>query len=106
MGPLYYATVTVQGTAVQALVDPGFSATIMSFQLFRKIGQAAHIPASALQKPDILLKDYSERPITVGACVHLTISFQDLSVTAPVYLYAKQKHPGCKKVRGQEEAAL
>lgn len=58
MGPLYCATVTVQGTAVHALVDPGSSATIISFQLFCKIGQAAHIPASALQKPDILLRDY------------------------------------------------
>ena len=69
VGPLYYATVTVHGTAVQALVDPGSFSTIISFQLFCKIGQAAHIPASALQKPDILLRDYSQRPITVGACV-------------------------------------
>ena len=23
-----------------------------------------------------------------------------------MYIYAKQKHPGCKKVRGQSEAAL
>ena len=42
VGPLYYATVTVQGTAVQTLVDPESSATIMSFQLFCKIGEAAH----------------------------------------------------------------
>ena len=87
VGPLYYATVTVESTSVRALVDPGSSATIMSFQLFCKIGQAVYMPASALQKPDIQLRDYSQQPITVGACVHLTISFQDLSVTAPVYLY-------------------
>ena len=66
MGPLHYATVMVQGTAVRALVDPGFSTTIMSFQLFCKIGQAAHIPTSVLQKPDILLRDYNQRPIAVG----------------------------------------
>ena len=87
VGPLYYATVTVESTSVRALVDLGSSATIMSFQLFCKIGQAVHMPASALQKPDIQLRDYSQQPITVGACVHLTISFQDLSVTTPVYLY-------------------
>ena len=75
VGPLYYATVMMESTAVRALVDPGSSATIMSFQLFRKIGQAVHMPASALQRPDILLRDYSQRPITVGACVQLTISF-------------------------------
>ena len=94
VGPLYYATVIVQGITVQALMDPGSSATIMSFQLFCKIGQAAHIPASALQKPDILLRDYSQMPIIVGACVHLTILIQDLSVTTPVYLYPNDSaHP-------------
>ena len=56
IGPLYYATVTVEGTPVQALVDPGSSATIMSFNLFQKIGKAAHIPVSALRKPDIALR--------------------------------------------------
>ena len=25
---------------------------------------------------------------------------------AVVYIHAKQKHPGCKKVRGQQEVAL
>ena len=55
IGPLYYATVTIVGTPVWSLVDPGSSATIMSFKLFHKIGDAAHIPAYALQKPDIML---------------------------------------------------
>ena len=74
---LYYATVTVEGTPVLALVGPGSSATIMSFNLFQKIGKAAHIPASALEKPD---GDYSQNSIAIGACVHLGISFQDLSI--------------------------
>ena len=50
--PLYYATVTVEGTYVWAIVDPGCSPTIMSFNLFQNIGQVVKIIlASALQKP-------------------------------------------------------
>ena len=90
IGPLYYATVTVEGTPVRALVDPGSSATIMSFNLFQKIGKAAHIPASALQKPDVALRDYSQNSIAIGACVHLAISFQNLSVTTPIYIYPSE----------------
>ena len=75
MGLLYYATVTVQGTAVRAFMDPGSSSTVMSFQLFCKIAQVACVPTSAVQKLNILLGDYSHRPITVGACVQLTISY-------------------------------
>ena len=67
IGPLYYATIIIEGTPVQALVAPGSSATIMSFKLFQKIGQAAHIPVSALQKPEITLWDYSQKSITIGA---------------------------------------
>ena len=92
IGPLYYATVTVEGTAIRALVDPGSSATLMSFKLFQKIGKAARIPASALQKPDIMLRDYSQSAITIGACVHLTVSFQNSSVTVPVYIYPNEFH--------------
>ena len=59
----------------------------MSFKLFHKIGHTAYIPASALQKPDIMLRDYSQSSIIIGACVHLTVSFQNSSVTVPVYIY-------------------
>ena len=50
--PLYYASMTVEGTSVWTIVDPGCSPTIMSFNLFQKIGQVVKIIlASALQKP-------------------------------------------------------
>ena len=49
LGPLYYATVTVGGTRVEGMVDPGSSATIMSLNLFKKIEQKAGIPAEALK---------------------------------------------------------
>ena len=38
LGPLYFANVTIEGTPVDGMVDPGLSATIISFDLFEKIG--------------------------------------------------------------------
>ena len=86
LGPLYYANVTVAGTSVEAMVDPGSSATIMSFELFRNIGAKAKIPVEALKQPDVALQDYSQRPIPIGACVDLELEWQGKSVTTTVYL--------------------
>ena len=49
LGPLYYATVVLGGEPVEALIDPGSSVTIVSFDLFKKIGRATGIPQDALQ---------------------------------------------------------
>ena len=37
IGPLYYAEVKVGDVAINAMVDPGSSTTIMSFELLRKL---------------------------------------------------------------------
>ena len=83
LGPLYYAKVIVAGTPSEAMVDPGSSATIMSFELFRQIGMKAKIPVEALKRPDVVLRDYSKRPVPIGACVDLELG---KSVTTTVYL--------------------
>ena len=70
------------------MVDTGSSATILSFELFKKIGKSANIPVTALSEPDIVLRDYSQRPIPVGEKVELTFRFEGRSVTAPVYIRA------------------
>ena len=44
LGPLFYAVVEVAGVPVKGLVDPGSSATIMSFELFKEVGTKAAIP--------------------------------------------------------------
>ena len=88
VGPLCYTTDEVAGQEVEAMVDTGLSATILSFELFKKIGRSANIPVTALSKPDVVLRDYNKRPIPVGAKVELTFRFEDRSVTAPVYIRA------------------
>lgn len=74
LGPLFYGTVSIAGTPVKAWVDPGSSATIMSFKLFQTIGTKAAIPWEALQRPGMMLRDYSQRPILIFAQVNLEFS--------------------------------
>ena len=88
VGPLCYATVEIAGESVKAMVDTGSSATVLSFELFSKIGKNAKIPATALSKPDVVLRDYNRRPIPVGAKVDLTFRYCGKSVVAPVYVRA------------------
>ena len=86
VGPLCYATVEIVGQTVDAMVDTGSSATILSFELFKRIWKNAKIPTSALSKPDVILRDYNKRPVLVGAKVDLTFRVKERSVTAPVYI--------------------
>ena len=58
LGPLFYSTVEIAGTPVNALVDSGLSATILSFELFRTIGNKAGISCIAMQKLMVTLRDY------------------------------------------------
>ena len=86
VGPLYYCNVNIAGEPVEAMVDTGSSATIMSFDLFKKIGRKAGIAMGALSQPDVTLRDYSQRPIPVGAKVDLEGEFNGKKMTATVYL--------------------
>ena len=86
VGPLYYCNVNIAGEPVEAMVDTGSSATIMSFDLFKKIGRKAGIAKNALSQPDVTLRDYSQRPIPVGAKVDLEVEFNGKKMTATVYL--------------------
>jgi len=94
LGLLWYAEVSVAGTPVTAMVDTGSSATVMAFSTFQTIGTKAGIPASALRKPDVTLRDYSRRPIPIFAEVDLEISHQGKKTTVPVYLQLDQCQGG------------
>ena len=64
------------GTPIETLLNSGSSAMIMSFEMFRKVGQAAGILQDALQLPDITLKDYSRKPILIFEVVVLEFEWQ------------------------------
>jgi len=93
VGPLYYCTVNIAGEPVKAMVDTGSSATILSWDLFQAIGRKANIPKSALYRPKVTLRDYSQRPILTGAMVDLEFEFNGKKVVVPVYLRA-DRHTG------------
>ena len=86
IGPLFYAKVTIEETPVEAMLDPGSSATIIPYRLFKEIGKQAHLPSKALQPPDVTLRDYNQGPIRVGARVELTFTWKDKAVTTPAYI--------------------
>jgi len=86
VGPLYFTQVEIAGIPMETVVDPGSSATLLYFELFKSIGKQAQIPPDALKFPDIILRDYSQRPIPIGARVDLSITWQGKTVTTPVYL--------------------
>ena len=73
VGPLYYAMVVVEEIPVRAMVDPGFSSTIISFEKFKEIGMQMGIQPDPLKCPNLTLYDYSQKLIPVGATVELII---------------------------------
>ena len=89
LGPLFCVVVEVAGVPVKGLVDPGSSATIMSFELFKEVRAKAAIPRKALKKSDVTL-DYSQRPIPIFAQVSLEFHTGGRRVRVPVYLRSNQ----------------
>ena len=55
----------------------------------------------------VILSGMSVITFLLGYSVHFSeVNTVTLYRQVPAYLYAKQKHLGCKKVRGQSEATL
>ena len=71
VGPLYYCTVNIAGEPIKAMVDTGSSATILSWEVFQAIGRKTKVPVSALYKPEVTLRDYSQRPILAYFHFHI-----------------------------------
>ena len=85
LGPLFYARVAIKGMPIEGLIDPGSSATFISYSLFREIGKRAKLSSRALELPTLTLRDYSQNPIPIGAQVSLTFQWHDRVVTTPVH---------------------
>ena len=98
LGPLYYAKVDIEGVPVEGMVDPGSSATIISYSLFREIGKQAKLSSRALKLPTITLRDYSQNPIPVGAQVDLTFRWRDREVIIPLYTSVQMWCPALRLV--------
>ena len=89
VGPLYYATVVIKKVPVRAMVDPGSSAIIISFEKFKEIGMQIGMQPDSLKRSNLTLYDYSQKPIPVGATVELTFKWKEQEVTTQVYIRAQ-----------------
>ena len=91
LGPLYYVTLTVSGSPVEAQVDPGSSASIMSYALFEKIGPRAGIQAGDLRPADAVLRTYSRNRIAISGQVDMEFTWKEKTIASPVYLRADKE---------------
>ena len=73
MGPLYFAKVTIEGTPVDGMVDPGLFATNMCFDLFKK-AYSQQCP----EVPHVTLRDYSQNHSYWGPSEHLTFRWEGM----------------------------
>ena len=86
VGPLYYCEAEVEGRPVEALIDSGSSATIMTFSLFQRNAKKANLPVDILKKPDVVLRDYNQHPLKIGAVAKLEVRFEGKIVLTPIYI--------------------
>ena len=61
VGTLYYWTAKIVGQPVKALVDSGSSASFLLFE-FLKNRQESQLTEKVLNKPDEILRNYSQQP--------------------------------------------
>ena len=86
VGPLYYCEVEIAGQPVQALIDSGSSATVMTFSLLQRIARDAQLSVDVLEKPDVILRDYNQHPLRIGAFAKLEVMYKGERVLATIYI--------------------
>ena len=64
VGTLYYWTAKIAGQPVKALVDSGSSASFLLFELLKN-HQESQLTEKVMNKPDEILRDYSQQPIRI-----------------------------------------
>ena len=86
VGLLYYCEVELAGQLVEALINSGSSATVMMFSLFQRIARDAQLLVDVLEKPDVILRDYNQHPLRIGAFAKLEVMYKGKRVLAPIYI--------------------
>ena len=89
VGPSYWLQISVEGVVVPALVDTGSQSTTISHSLLHKVFchpkmAGKHLPQ--LEYPCTTFKRKGGHPINVTAQVQFTLSMDDRSTTAPIFV--------------------
>ena len=91
LGPLYFAKVTIESTPIVGMIDPGLSATIISFDLFRKVGGGSSHSQQCTGSATCHVKGLQSES---NSQLNLTFRWEDKTVTTPVYIRSDQAAKG------------
>uniref|UniRef100_A0A1X7T0Y8 Aspartic peptidase DDI1-type domain-containing protein n=1 Tax=Amphimedon queenslandica TaxID=400682 RepID=A0A1X7T0Y8_AMPQE len=92
VGPFYYCDVEIVGQPVEELIDSGSSATAVTFSLYHRISRNAKLLLDILEKPNVILRDYNQHPLRIGAVAKLEVACKGKKVLTPVYINADFEH--------------
>uniref|UniRef100_A0A1X7USU1 Uncharacterized protein n=1 Tax=Amphimedon queenslandica TaxID=400682 RepID=A0A1X7USU1_AMPQE len=51
-----------------------------------RIAKKANLPVDILEKPDVVLRDYNQHPLKIGAVAKLEVKFEGKTVLTPIYI--------------------
>ena len=80
------ARVDIHGVPVVGLVDTGADISIMGREVFRKVAAVARLRKKNFKKPDKTPYGYNQQPFRVDGKMDMDITFNDITITTPVYI--------------------
>ena len=85
------AKVNVQGVPVNGVVDSQADITIMGGDLFKPVATVAKLRKKDFKPPDKVPRNYDQQPFRLDGRLDLDVSFQDKTMTTPVYVKMNAK---------------
>ena len=58
----------------------------MTFSLLQRIARDAQLSVDVLKKPDVILRDYNQHPLRIGAFAKLEVMYKGKRVQASIYI--------------------
>ena len=91
-GYSHYCDIEVAGQPVEALIDSGSSATVLTFSLYNRISRDAKLSVDVLEKPDVILRYYNQHTLQIGAVAKQEVAYKGKKVLTPVYINVDSEH--------------
>ena len=73
------------------MVDSGADITIMGGDLFKRVATVAKLRKKDFKPPDKVPRNYDQQPFQLDGRLDLDVSFQDKTMTTPVYVKMNAK---------------
>ena len=88
-----YANVDLHGVPVKGVIDSGADITILGGDLFKTVATVAKLKKKNFRKADKTPRTYDQRPFVLHGCMDLDISFEDKTMSTPVYIKMDSSTP-------------